>query len=125
RQAKGRRGVACDAWRPRWQRRGQRPNVERKRRANELDSHAVATSASASRSCWAACSLRYCGSSFLMCCHYDTRPLKQVSSGKGGWCTELHREPAEGDGYNRNSSRVSSSRRAAHWLVTTRRPCIH
>ena len=76
----------------------QPPNVERTRRANQVDSHAVATSASASRSCWAACSLRYCGSSLLMCCHHDTGPLKQVSSGKGGWCTELHREPAEGDG---------------------------
>src|SRR6266705_2640098 len=71
---------------------------ERKRRANQVDSHAVATSASASRSCWAACSLPYCGSSFLMCCHHNTRPLKQVSSGKGGWCTELHRDPAEGEG---------------------------
>src|SRR5437879_11579634 len=76
----------------------QPPNVERKRRANQVDSHAVATSASASSSCWAACSLRYCGSSFLTCCHHDTRPLKQVSSGKGGWCTELHRDPAEGEG---------------------------
>src|SRR2546427_6652820 len=75
----------------------QPPNVERKRRANQVDSHAVATSASASRSCWAACSLRYCGSSFLMCCHHDRRPLKQVSGGKGGWCTELHRDPAEGE----------------------------
>src|SRR6266567_2867215 len=71
---------------------------ERKRRANQVDSHAVASSASASRSCWAACSLRYCGSSFLMGCHHDTRPVKQVSSGKGGWCTELHRDPAEGEG---------------------------
>src|SRR2546430_13849303 len=33
-----------------------------------------------------------------MCCHHDTRPLKQVTSGKGAWCTELHRDPAEGEG---------------------------